>query len=157
MANFNGSIDFDDLMGEQSYARYGAYSQSKLANVLFAVELQRRLEAAGADTLSVAAHPGYADTSLQANTAYNSGSRFEGACYGMLNKVAAESAAQGALPQLYAATMPDVQGGEFWGPHFMHMRGYPKAVQAKADAYDPLIAARLVGCVRGVDRPGVLI
>ena len=143
MANFNGSIDFDDLMGEQSYSRYGAYSQSKLANVLFAVELQRRLEAAGADTISVAAHPGYADTELQSNTAHYSGSGLEGAFYGIFNKVAAQSSAQGALPQLYAATMPDVQGGEFWGPHFMNYRGYPKSVKANDDAYDPEIAARL--------------
>ena len=96
MAGLRGSIDFDDLMGEQSYSRYGAYSQSKLANVLFAFELQRRLEAAGADTISVAAHPGYADTELQSNTADNSGSVFERALYGVLNKVAAQSSAQGS-------------------------------------------------------------
>lgn len=143
MASFSGSIDFDDLMGKESYTRYGAYGQSKLANVLFAVELQRRLEAAGADTISVAAHPGYADTELQSNTADNSGSAFERALYGVLNKVAAQSSAQGALPQLFAATMPDVRGGEFWGPHFMHMRGYPKSVRAKDDAYDAELAAKL--------------
>jgi NAD(P)-dependent dehydrogenase (short-subunit alcohol dehydrogenase family) len=142
MAHFNGRIDFDDLMREQSYSRYGAYGQSKLANVLFAVELQRRLEQASADTISVAAHPGYSDTELQSNSAESSDSSFERLFYGLLNKTVAQSSAQGALPQLYAATMPDVQGGDFWGPHLV-MRGYPKRVRAKSDAYDPQIAARL--------------
>lgn len=142
-AHFNGSMNFDDLMGAQSYSRYGAYGQSKLANVLFAVELQRRLPACAANAISVAAHPGYSDTNLQSNTAHNSDSRVEGAFYSVFNKVMAQSSAQGALPQLYAATMPDVQGGEFYGPHFMHVRGYPKRVHAKDDSYDPAIAARL--------------
>lgn len=142
MAQRTGHIDFDDLMGEESYSRYGAYGQSKLANVLFAFELQRRLEAAGAETISVGVHPGYVDTELQSNSTDSSGSLFERALYGVLNKVAAQRPKQGVLPQLYAATMPDVQGGEFWGPR-LFARGYPVSTRAQPEAYDEEVAARL--------------
>ncbi len=142
-ANFFGTMNFDDLMGEQSYTRYGAYSQSKLANILFANELQKRLEEAGVNTISLSAHPGYSSTNLQSTSTAHSGALIERILYPVLGRVMAQSQAQGALPQLYAAVSPDANGCDFIGPHFMNMRGYPKKVRAKADAYDEEIAKRL--------------
>ncbi len=142
MAHLYGRINFDDLQMTQKYTRYGAYGQSKFANILFAFELQRRLTAAGRDTLSLPAHPGYASTNLQHNSASASGNIFETALYPFLNRVVAQSQAMGALPQLYAATAPDVKAGAFIGPRFI-VRGYPKPVKAQANAYKEEIARRL--------------
>ncbi|GAP63946.1 hypothetical protein ARMA_2369 [Ardenticatena maritima] len=129
-----GTINFDDLNWERSYSPWKAYAQSKLANLLFTFELQRRLEAKGAETIAVAAHPGYTNTNLQRYTR----------SFSLLNKLLAQSPEMGALPTLYAATMPDVRGGDYFGPDgFMEMRGYPKRVQAKPEAYDPETARRL--------------
>jgi protochlorophyllide reductase len=142
-ANYRGTINFDDLMGEKEYTRWGTYAQSKLANVLFANELQRRLTAIGADTISLSAHPGLAATNLQTTSTSHSGNRVEGLVYSLLGPLLAQSQAQGALPQLFAATDPDANGGDFIGPDFMNMRGYPKKVRAKEDAYDEAIARQL--------------
>ena len=128
MVAFFGRIDFDDLQGEQHYTRYGAYSQSKLANILFAFELQRRLKRAGAGMLSLAAHPGYSATNLQAASVENSGSGLEAVAYGVLNRVLAQSSAMGALPELFAATAGDVRAGALYGPSFFNFRGYPEEV-----------------------------
>lgn len=136
------SIDFDDLMSEESYSRYGAYAQSKLANLLFACELQHRLSTAGADTISVVVHPGYVDTAAQSNSGESVGLRIEMMMYGVINKLFAQSPTEGAKSLLYAATMPDVQGGELWRPKWV-ARGYPERVSAKPDAYDEEVAARL--------------
>ncbi len=111
MMHQRGKINFDDLQGEGSYNKNGAYSQSKLANLLFAFELQRKLEAIGASAISVGAHPGYAATNLQF-----AGPRMEHSTIGTIlmqigNGLFAQSAAMGALPLLYAATATDVQGG----------------------------------------------
>jgi NAD(P)-dependent dehydrogenase (short-subunit alcohol dehydrogenase family) len=139
-----GRIAFDDLMGERSYRKWTAYSQSKLANLLFAYELQRRLTAAGAGTISVAAHPGYAATNLQ-----QVGPRMEGSRIGALlmsagNRLFAQSEEMGALPQLYAATAPEVRGGEFYGPDGLGERaGHPKRVDSTKASKDPDAAARL--------------
>lgn len=143
MAHLNGRIDFDDLQHERAYSRYEAYSQSKLANVLFGRELQRRLAAAGAGTISVIAHPGLSSTNLQQATAEASGSRFEGGLYHFLLNLVGQSAAMGSLPQLYAATMPGVRGGEFYGPHGFYIRGYPTAIKGSAASNDPAAAERL--------------
>ena len=124
MASFAGRLDFDDLQSERRYRRYAAYSRSKLANVLFAAELQRRLTDARAATLSLAAHPGLSATNLQAATADATGSQVERVGYAVLMRLFAQSAARGALPQLYAATAPEVEGGAFYGPHLV-MAGYP--------------------------------
>jgi NAD(P)-dependent dehydrogenase (short-subunit alcohol dehydrogenase family) len=141
---FMGEIRFDDLQWEQSYSRYGAYGQSKLANVLFAQELQRRLHASGATTLSLVAHPGFADTDLQENAAEATGSRAEAFMYRVIKGAGlAQSAAQGALPQLYAATAPDARGGAFYAPHFLSMRGYPQEIDPPKAANDLETAARL--------------
>jgi NAD(P)-dependent dehydrogenase (short-subunit alcohol dehydrogenase family) len=143
MAHLNGRIDFNDLQHAQSYSRYEAYSQSKLANVLFGRELQRRLSAAGAETISVIAHPGLSNTNLQHTTAEASGSRFEGGLYNFLLNTLGQSAEMGSLPQLYAATMPDVQGGDFFGPDGFYIRGNPTTIKGSSASKDRETAERL--------------
>jgi NAD(P)-dependent dehydrogenase (short-subunit alcohol dehydrogenase family) len=135
-----GKIDFDDLQRERSYNRWLTYGQSKLANLLFALELDRRLKAAGSDVLSVAAHPGYSATNLQFAVTPSRIERFGSA---VLNRVYAQSAEQGALPTLYAATA-DIAGASFVGPDgFQEMRGKPKVVTPTRAARDPQTARRL--------------
>ena len=139
-----GSINFDDLAAEKKYWSWGAYGQSKLANLLFAYELQRRLEAAGATTISVAAHPGYSSTNLQAVGPQESGNKLMGLLMSFGNVAFGQSADDGALPQLYAATAPDVAGGQFFGPsRLMETRGAPKLVDSTSKSKDPELAARL--------------
>jgi NAD(P)-dependent dehydrogenase (short-subunit alcohol dehydrogenase family) len=142
-ASFFGRMNFKDLQGKQSYSRFGAYSQSKLANLLFTFELQRKLDAAGVDILAVAAHPGYALTNLQRTSVNESGAVIERWLYELFGPIFSQSAAMGALPQLYAATAPDVKGSEFYGPHFMQMRGYPVRMKASPPAYNKESAHRL--------------
>ncbi len=135
-----GRIDFDDLQSERSYRRWPAYGQSKLANLLFALELNRRLRARDADVLSVAAHPGYAATNLQFAA---TPSRVERLGSIVLNRVVAQSAERGAEPTLYAATA-EIAGGSFVGPDgFQEMRGAPTLVQPTRAARDPETARRL--------------
>jgi NAD(P)-dependent dehydrogenase (short-subunit alcohol dehydrogenase family) len=135
-----GKIDFDDLQRERSYNRWLAYGQSKLANLLFALELDRRLKAAGSDVLSVAAHPGYSATNLQFAA---TPSRIERLGSVVLNRVYAQSAERGALPTLFAATAA-IPGGSFVGPDgFQEMRGEPKVVRPTRAARDPETARRL--------------
>jgi len=139
-----GRIDFDDLMGERSYRKWSAYNQSKLANLLFAYELQRRLDAAGLPTLSVAAHPGYAATNLQQVGPRMEGSRLGALLMSLGNTLLAQSDEMGALPQLYAATAPDVHGGEYFGPDgIAEGRGHPKRVDSTKASKDVEAAARL--------------
>jgi protochlorophyllide reductase len=142
-AAFYGRMNFEDLQFEEGYTRYGAYGQSKLANALFAFELQRRLEAAGYDTISVVAQPGLAETNLQNATASASGSKLERATYNVMHALLSQSAEMGALPQLYAGTAPGVRGGEFYTPGALHMRGYPRRARMIGRAYDEADAARL--------------
>jgi NAD(P)-dependent dehydrogenase (short-subunit alcohol dehydrogenase family) len=129
-----GTIDFTDLQGERSYNRWNAYGQSKLANLMFCFELQRRATAAGTSLLSMAAHPGYAATNLQSAGP----SRFyERAIAAVGNRLVAQSAEMGALPTLYAATAPDLPGGSFIGPDGRgEQRGHPRVVTAAGKAYD---------------------
>jgi NAD(P)-dependent dehydrogenase (short-subunit alcohol dehydrogenase family) len=135
-----GRIDFEDLQSERSYRRWGAYGQSKLANLLFCFELDRRLQATDADLLSVAAHPGYSATNLQFAA---TPSRIERLASVVLNRVYAQSAERGAAPTLYAATA-DIPGGSFVGPDgFQEMRGEPKIVKSTRAARDPETALRL--------------
>ena len=134
-----GSIDFDDLMSERSYGQMRAYQNSKLANLLFTFELQRRVDAAGVELLSVAAHPGFANTNLGHNAtgAWRWGVRIGQVFF-------AQPAERGALPTLYAATAADVQGGEYFGPDGRgEQRGYPTRVGASAAARDEAAAQRL--------------
>ena len=139
-----GTVDFDDLQGEQSYDEWDAYAQSKLANLLFAFELQRRLDAAGLAVRSVGAHPGYADTALQFRGPEMSGSTVLRWMRKVANALLAQPAERGALPILYAATAPDVVGGGYYGPGgFMEMRGSPERVEASDRARDGATAERL--------------
>jgi NAD(P)-dependent dehydrogenase (short-subunit alcohol dehydrogenase family) len=135
-----GRINFDDLQSQRSYGRWRAYGQSKLANLLFAFELDRRRRAAGKNLRSIAAHPGYAATNLQFAA---TPSRVERVGSVFFNRVFAQNADGGALPTLYAATA-DVPGGSFVGPDgFMQMRGHPRLVTATRAAKDPQAAQRL--------------
>lgn len=140
-----GSIDLQDLNYEtRSYSAWPAYGQSKLANLLFTSELERRAREAGAELISVAAHPGYAATNLQTN-----GPRFAQNPIGRLgtkltNMVMAQSAQAGAWPQLYAATAPGVSGNQFFGPDgFREMRGHPHPCGRSAAAQDAQTARGL--------------
>ncbi len=136
-----GKIDFDDLNWEhRKYSRQAAYGQSKLANLLFSSELQRRLSAAGSPVIATAAHPGYAATNLQSH----SESRFWDVFAGRLgNSLLAQDARAGALPTLYAA-VADIPGDSFVGPDgFQEMRGAPKLVGRSKRAQDAEVARRL--------------
>ena len=150
-AHRTGRIAFDDLQGEQSYGRWRAYGQSKLANLLFMYELDRRLRARSSSIRTVAAHPGYAATNLQSAAA----PRLDVMLMSVGNAIFAQSAAMGALPTLYAATVPDLAGGTYVGPSGMfEMRGHPQAVSASAAARDEAVAQRLWGVsaeLTGVD------
>ncbi|WP_226005105.1 oxidoreductase [Natrinema salinisoli] len=139
-----GEIDFDDLQGEDSYDKWGAYAQSKLANVLFAYELERRFLTADANAESMAVHPGYANTQLQFRGPEASGSRLRKAAMKVLNAIVAQSAEMGALPTLYAATAPDAEGGAYYGPGgLMNMRGAPERQASSDRSYDEETARRL--------------
>jgi NAD(P)-dependent dehydrogenase (short-subunit alcohol dehydrogenase family) len=139
-----GRIRFDDLQWERGYRRWRAYGQSKIANLYFTYEIQRRLEAAGSRCIAVAAHPGYAATNLQQAGPRMEGSRIKEGVMNLGNRLLSQSAAMGALPQLYAATAPDVRGGEFFGPDgFMENSGHPKRVSSVARSHDAETAAKL--------------
>jgi NAD(P)-dependent dehydrogenase (short-subunit alcohol dehydrogenase family) len=135
-----GRIAFDNLSGDRRYFRWRAYGQSKLANLMFALELNRRLRAAGSTIKSLAAHPGYAATNLQ--TAGPPG--LDAAVMKVSNRVLAQSDEMGALPSLYAATEPGLEGGTFCGPDgFLEQRGHPKPVAPSGAARDEEVARRL--------------
>ena len=141
-----GRFDFDDLQRERRYQRWLAYGQSKLANLLFAFELARRAALADKEEqlTSVAAHPGYAATNLQSQGARMEGSKLKAGLASLGNKLFAQSDAQGALPALYAATMPDVTGGEYFGPDGRTgTRGYPTRAGTAKKARDPELMEKL--------------
>jgi NAD(P)-dependent dehydrogenase (short-subunit alcohol dehydrogenase family) len=139
-----GRMNFDDLMGERRYRAWGAYGQSKLANLLFTSELQRRLDLAHLSVKAMAAHPGYAHTNLQSASARMKGQTFQARMTDKTNDLLAQSAAMGALPTLFAATAPGLPGDSFVGPNgFMEMRGYPHLVGRSARASDIADAALL--------------
>ena len=135
-----GRINFEDLQGERRYVRWLAYGQSKLANLMFAFELQRRATEAGTALKSMVAHPGYTSTNLQ----LASPPAYERAIGRVTNRLFGQSAEMGALPTLYAATAPDLAAGSFVGPDGpMEQRGYPKVVTAASKAYNQLEWRRL--------------
>jgi NAD(P)-dependent dehydrogenase (short-subunit alcohol dehydrogenase family) len=139
-----GSIRFDDLNWEHGYAKWRAYGQSKLANLLFTLELQRRIGAHAAKLFAVACHPGYAATNLQAAGPRLEGSAFMESLFSVANRVMAQSAAMGALPTLYAAAAPEVRGGDYIGPDgIAEMWGNPTRVKRSAAAMDQTTATRL--------------
>ncbi len=139
-----GSIHFDDLQWQKGSRKWMAYGQSKLANLLFTFELQWRADASGAKLLSVACHPGYAATNLQAAGPRMQGSSMMESLFSVGNSLFAQSAAMGALPTEYAAVAPDVHGGEYIGPDGIgEMWGHPVKVGCSAAARDTAAAARL--------------
>ena len=134
LAHFWGSIGFDDLQSERSYNPTRAYGQSKLANLLFTRELQRRFEVARIDALSAAAHPGSTRTELQRHS-------------GMMHAIVAvfsQTPPEGALPTLRAATAPDVRGGDYFGPSgFAGCIGPPGPARSSPRSKDAAAALRL--------------
>jgi NAD(P)-dependent dehydrogenase (short-subunit alcohol dehydrogenase family) len=135
-----GRIAFDNLNGDRRYFRWNAYGQSKLANLLFALELDRRLRAEDSTVKSLAAHPGYAETNLQSAAA----PLVDRLVMKVSNAVIAQSDEMGALPVLFAATQPGVAGGLYIGPDGVgEQRGHPKIVKPSGAARDEATARRL--------------
>ncbi|MFC9473039.1 SDR family NAD(P)-dependent oxidoreductase [Nocardia sp. NPDC056952] len=136
---FGSEIRFHDLHWEQSYDRIRAYGQSKLANLMFTYELQRRLSSHGSTMLAVAAHPGASDTALIRNSP-----AMVRRLAPFVAPVVAQSAAMGALPTLRAATDPAVLGGQFYGPGGVgQVRGYPRIVSSNRRSQDTQVQHRL--------------
>ena len=138
LAHAWGGIQFDDLQFARGYDKRRAYGQSKLACLLFAYELQRRLAHAGYDTLSVAAHPGISHTNLFQH--------LPAILHPLapLTALVFNSAAGGAQPTLYAALGDDIRGGDYCGPQSLgQMRGAPGKVGSNRQSRDPAVAARL--------------
>jgi NAD(P)-dependent dehydrogenase (short-subunit alcohol dehydrogenase family) len=132
-------IHFDDLQWKRSYDPIAAYGQSKLANLMFTYELQRRLSASQAKTIAVAAHPGYAQTDLNRDRLV-----WARVLLDALGPLFAQSAAMGALPILRAATDPSVRGSQYYGPDgFLESKGYPTQVESSEQAHDVAVQRRL--------------
>lgn len=136
----SGKVDLDDLNWEhRPYRRWAAYSQSKLANLLFVLELQRRLTEVGSTVRAIGVHPGYAATNLQGR----GGNLLSNLVGAIGNRLIAQSDAMGALPTLFAATV-DVRGGTYIGPDgFRHLRGHPVVNTPSPRALDATTARRL--------------
>lgn len=141
-----GKIDFEDLQSERRYSpMWGAYAQSKLADSVFAIELQRRLTTVHSPVIVTAAHPGYAITNLQTSgpgqTGFLNPMRI---AMTVLKPFLSQDAYHGALPTLFAATDPGVEPGGYYGPNgFQEFKGLPTTAQIAPMALDPAIAARL--------------
>jgi len=135
MSHKSGKIDFNDLYWEKrTYKKMRAYGDSKIANIYFTFELQRRLEQAGSNTIAVASHPGWTETELQRHVGF----------LHFLNRFLSQGIDMGALPTLYAAIAPDVEGGDYYGPAgWQEIRGYPKRVESNKLSQDKDIAQKL--------------
>lgn len=133
-AHLMGWVNFDNLNAEKRYQAWVAYGLSKIANLYFTYELQRRFEAAGIPAIAAAAHPGWTATNLQAHSTVSS----------FFNPILAQAPEDGALPTLYAATAPGVRGGDYFGPDGMfELQGPPKKVRSNKRSHDPAVAERL--------------
>ena len=142
-AQYFGKIRWDDPSWNSGYDRYAAYGQSKLANVMFALELDARLRHQNSNVCSLAAHPGIARTELQPTALANGGNRAEALAYRLMDPLF-QSAAMGALPQLHAATAGTAQGGEHYGPGgWGGLRGEPARCRIAPAALDPHQRQRL--------------
>lgn len=139
-----GRMRFDDLMGERRYQSWAAYGQSKLANLLFTRELQRRLDRNGIATLAVAAHPGWAATNLQSAASRGVSTRWQRPFADAANRLFGQSAEMGALPTLFAATAPGLPGDSYVGPDgFLEQHGHPRLVARTSAARSDADARRL--------------
>jgi NAD(P)-dependent dehydrogenase (short-subunit alcohol dehydrogenase family) len=139
-----GRMHWDDLQWEHGYQRWSAYGQSKLANLLFTLELDRQARAAGSPLVATAAHPGWSATHLQEAGPKMQGNKLMASTMRVANTVIAQSDTMGALPQLFAATAPGVEGGQYFGPGGpLEWRGHPKRVHPSGAAKDKAAAARL--------------
>ena len=142
-AQYFGQMNWLDLQGEKRYDRWSAYSQSKLANVMFAIELNEKLHNQQSTVISLAAHPGLARTNLQPVSVAASGAWQESLAYRLMDPLF-QSAAMGALPQLHAATAGSAKGGEHFGPGGLaSMRGTPKRQPVARAARDAQQRERL--------------
>lgn len=138
-AHKQGQINFDDLHSKENYSKSGAYSQSKLANLLFTYEMQRRLEKMGGSTIAVAAHPGVSRTNLAQHFP-----KILLFLFFPLLMLMTQSASKGALPQLNAALGEDVKGGDYYGPQgFKEFKGKPGKVDSTPASKDEAVAKRL--------------
>jgi NAD(P)-dependent dehydrogenase (short-subunit alcohol dehydrogenase family) len=144
IAHKTGQIDFDDLQAERSYSPWKAYRQSKLADLIFGLELERRLRRAGKSTESLVAHPGVAATNLFRSGPGQAGGLMRTFVGDMGILLVAQSEDRGSWPTLYAATAPEASGGHFYGPDgFREMRGTPVEVHPAPQALDAATAQRL--------------
>ncbi len=135
-----GSIHFEDLMMEENYDKWEAYAQSKLANILFAYELDRRTD----EVSSIVCHPGYADTSLQYRGPEQEGSKFKLGMAKAANKILGQKASKGALPLLYSATSAEAESGDYIGPGgLLNMRGTPEKQESSEESYSEETAEAL--------------
>ncbi len=142
LAHRNGKIDFDNLQSEKNYKPWDAYGESKLANILFADELERKAKAAGSKLMSMPVHPGVSVTNIIANGPGSKG--LKPLILKIFAPILMQPDAAGALPTLYAATSPDARGGEYIGPDgFMEMKGAPVVVQPKPQGKDEAVAKQL--------------
>jgi NAD(P)-dependent dehydrogenase (short-subunit alcohol dehydrogenase family) len=143
-AHKNGRIDFENLQLETGYTGWRAYNQSKVANLLFAFELQRKVKAAGSNLLSVASHPGVSHTNIIQNGPNSGKADLKSRIIEILGPLFMQSDAQGALPILYAATVKDIPPASYYGPDGpFEIRGYPKQVHPTSLALDTKVAAEL--------------
>ncbi len=140
-AQYMGKINWSDLQGEDNYDPWASYSQSKLANVMFAMELDQRLKESDIDIASLSAHPGLAKTNLQPTTIAANGSWQASIVYKIMSPIF-QSSSMGALPQLLAATDPNAKSGEQYGPRF-NLRGYPRLCEIASLALDKKARERL--------------
>jgi NAD(P)-dependent dehydrogenase (short-subunit alcohol dehydrogenase family) len=137
IAHRQGKIDFDNLDAGRGYGRMAFYAQSKLANLIYAIELDRRLRAAGSPVIAVGCHPGVAASELSRHIPF-------AGMFAPLIGLVLNSPAQGALPALQAATDPAVQGGDYWGSQgFDEMRGPSGPAKRSRHALDPVVGRRL--------------
>jgi len=142
LAHRNGKINFDDLQGAKKYVPWDQYNESKLANLMFALELERRARKSASKLVSIPVHPGVSTTSIFAN---GPGTKdFKAIIVGLLAPVLFQSEEAGALPTLYAATSPQAKGGEYIGPDgFQALKGAPTVEQPKPQALDEAAAKKL--------------
>ena len=137
-------INFDDINNENKYNRTEVYAQSKLANLLFAFELNRKFQEHNINSIALGVHPGYSATNLQSSGPSLGGASIFSRMYKISNFLVAQNVNKGALPLVYAAVASDVHGGDYIGPSgFRRMRGYPRRLKAKKTAYDEEAAKKL--------------